>query len=167
MMKEIYYLDTNICIYHFRHPSGAAADKINFYGNSYIDERVVQVEEYVQTIIDSCIKYNKHIQKLLGININNYKQLSGKYKIGGINSYGKEYMLNTNVLLFEGEYKNRKRNGQGKEYNILEELIYEGGYINGKRDGYGLEYNNKGELIFEGEYKNGKRWKGYGKVKIQ
>ena len=111
------------------------------------------------------IKYNKHIQKLLGININNYKQLSGKYKIGGINSYGKEYMLNTNVLLFEGEYKNKKRNGEGKEYNILEELIYEGGYINGKRDGYGLEYNNKGELIFEGEYKNGKRWKGYGKDK--
>ena len=109
------------------------------------------------------IKYNKKIQNLLGIDINNYKELSGKYKIDGINSYGKEYILNTNILLFEGEYLNKKRNGEGKEYNYFGELIYEGGYINGKRERWGLEYDDKGELIFEGEYKNGKRWIGYGK----
>ena len=28
-MKKVYYLDTNICIYHFRHPSGVVADKLD------------------------------------------------------------------------------------------------------------------------------------------
>ena len=32
------------------------------------------------------------------------------------NGNGKEYILNTNALLFEGEYLNGKRNGKGKEY---------------------------------------------------
>ena len=35
-------------------------------------------------------------------------------------------------LIFEGEYKNGRRNGKGKEYrNGI--LMFEGEYINGKR----------------------------------
>ena len=48
-----------------------------FYGNTYIDERVVPVEEYVQTIIDSCIQYNKHIFFFLP---NNFMDLDTKTK---------------------------------------------------------------------------------------
>jgi len=28
----------------------------------------------------------------------------------------KEYILNTNILIFEGEYLNGKRSGKGREY---------------------------------------------------
>ena len=37
------------------------------------------------------LKYNKFYHKLMGININNYQELSGKIIIGGVNGYGKEY----------------------------------------------------------------------------
>ena len=82
------------------------------------------------------IIYNKHLQNELGINIENYKAISKKYKIGGKNGKGKEYIKNTNKLIFEGEYLKGKRNGQGKEF-----------YKNGK-------------IIFEGEYSNGEKWNG-------
>ena len=32
------------------------------------------------------------------------------------NGKGKEYKLNTDILLFKGEHKNWKRNGKGIEY---------------------------------------------------
>ena len=52
--------------------------------------------------------------------------------------------------IFEGEYKNGKRNGKGKEY-IKNKLIFEGEYLNGKKNGNGKEYNEEGKIIFEGE----------------
>ena len=61
------------------------------------------------------IKYNKFFQKLFGLNIEYYKKVSEKYKINGINGFGREYSK-YNSLLFEGEYLNGKRNGKGKEY---------------------------------------------------
>ena len=54
------------------------------------------------------IIYNKHLQKEQGINIEDYKKISGKYKICE-NRKGKEYLLNINILIYEGEYLNKKR----------------------------------------------------------
>ena len=42
---------------------------------------------------------NKEIQKLISINIEDYKKLSGRYKIVEKNGKGKEYSLKTNILL--------------------------------------------------------------------
>ena len=39
------------------------------------------------------IKYNKYFQSLFSINIENYKNISGKYKENGINGFGKEFSL--------------------------------------------------------------------------
>ena len=103
------------------------------------------------------IIYNKNIQKNFDIDITNYKFLSGRYKIVDKNRKGQEFYGSNDVLAFEGEYKNGKRNGKGKEYNINGNLIFEGEYKNGKRNGKGKEYSTDGDLIFEGEYKNGKR----------
>ena len=47
----------------------------------------------------------------------------------------KIYKLNTNILLFEGEYLNGKRNGKGKEYFYNSELKFEGEYLNGEKKG--------------------------------
>ena len=106
------------------------------------------------------IKYSKYFQKQLSINIEYYKKISGKYKIDGINGPGKEYALNTNVLIFEGEYLKGKRNGNGKEYYENGTKKFEGEYANGKRNGKGKEYNANGYLLFEGECLNDKKWNG-------
>jgi len=58
------------------------------------------------------IVYNKEFQKMCSIDIKDYKKLSGKYKIGEKEGKGKEYIINTNILIFEGEYKNGIRNGK-------------------------------------------------------
>jgi len=54
------------------------------------------------------VMYNKQFQKLLLVDIKNYKKMSGKYKIGGKNGKGKEYLIDSNKLIFEGEYLNGK-----------------------------------------------------------
>ena len=71
------------------------------------------------------IIYNKQLQKKLGVDIEDYKKTSGKYKIGNKNGKGQEFNGSNEQLLFEGEYKNGKRNGKGKEYND-DKLIFEG-----------------------------------------
>ena len=53
------------------------------------------------------IKYNKKFQKILNINIVNYKAFSGKYIVYDDNQKGKkgkEIDIYNNTLIFEGEY---------------------------------------------------------------
>ena len=66
------------------------------------------------------------MQKLLDNNINDYQNMSGKYKIGEKNGKGKGYILHTFRLIFEGEYVNGKKNGKWKEYYENDELKFEG-----------------------------------------
>ena len=106
------------------------------------------------------IIYNKKYQNILDINIEHFKKNSGKFKIMENNKFGKEYdykeyISGKKILLFEGEYINKKRNGYGKEYKY-NELIYKGNYVNGKRNGYGEEYKYN-ELIYNGDHLNDKR----------
>ena len=120
------------------------------------------------------IIYNKHFQKIFEVDIENYKKVSGRYRVGKRNGKGCEYKLNTKILIFEGEYRNWKRNGKGKEYHSNGKIKYEGEYLNGKkwngevfRDN-GLKdfeikngvkkYNDRSK--FEGEYLDGERWNG-------
>ena len=65
------------------------------------------------------IIYHKKMQKELKINIEDYKIISGKYKLGGKNGKGSEYIINTNTLIFEGEYLNGKRNEKGKNIIVM------------------------------------------------
>ena len=87
------------------------------------------------------VAYNKELQKKFLIDIEDYKNISGKYKIGEKNGKGREYIINTKRLIFEGEYLNGKRNGKGKEFNFDGLLRFEGEYFNGKRRGKGKEYD--------------------------
>ena len=109
------------------------------------------------------VKTNKDFQKIIDINIINYKLFAGKHLIYEENGKGKEYSLFNNKLIFEGEYLNGKKNGKGKEYNYDGKLTFEGEYLNGERNGKGKEYNYRNELIFVGEYLNGKKWNGIAK----
>ena len=64
------------------------------------------------------IIYNKKLQKKININIEYYKKISKKYKIEGITGKGKEYDIDTNRLLFEGEYLDGKK--MEKEKNLIQ-----------------------------------------------
>ncbi len=44
------------------------------------------------------IIYNKQLQKEQGIDIEDYKSISGKYKIDGIFGLGREYKIKTNEM---------------------------------------------------------------------
>ena len=73
---------------------------------------------------------------------------------------GKGYDKNGNII-----YEVINGNGTVKEYKEYDEgdiLVFEGEYLNGKRNGKGKEYDYKGRVMFEGEYLNGKRWNGKG-----
>jgi antitoxin component YwqK of YwqJK toxin-antitoxin module len=121
---------------------------------------------------------NKSLQTKVGLDIEDYKKISGKYLEGDRNGYRKEYLLETRELVFEGEYLNGKRNGIGIEY--YSDIIIEGKYLNGKiigkkvydkennmlmrieENGEGEEYYKNGKLLFKGEYFNLKKWSGVG-----
>ena len=134
-------------------------NKINSY---YITNHILNYIEEKKRL--TLIKFNKNIQKNLGIEINYYKKISGKYIIFDENGKGKEYLIETNSLIFNGEYLNRKRNGKGTEYYSDGKIKFEGGYLNGEKHGKGKEYlNYDGRLIYKGEFFEGKRWKGKGK----
>ena len=62
------------------------------------------------------VKYNKNLQKVIDINLNNYKFFSGRYIINLPNGITKEYNGYNDELIFIGEYLNGRRNGKGKEF---------------------------------------------------
>jgi len=64
-------------------------------------------------------------------------------------------------LIYEGEYKDGKKNGKGKEY-LNSNLIFDGYYLNDKRCNGLAKIIYKDKLLFEGEIKNGKIWNGKG-----
>ena len=72
---------------------------------------------------------SKKIRNKLLINIEDYKLESKKYKVGPKNGYGKEFKLNTDILIFEGEYLEGKKNGIGKEYYDNGKIKFEGEYL--------------------------------------
>ena len=109
------------------------------------------------------IKYNKYLQSDLKITLIDYKNVSGKYIIYDGKGRGEEFSADNDHLLFEGEYKNGKRNGSGIEYHeYWSSILFKGEYKNGKRNGKGKEYQIYGKKRFEGEYFNGKKWNGFG-----
>ena len=137
-------------------------ENIKSYLNSEKSIKSVYIFKEIFSFLDkktlfNIINYNKQWQNALKINIENYKKLSGKYKIGKKYGRGKVYKLNTNILLFEGEYLNGKKNGNGKEYYYKSKLIFDWEYLNGEKTGKGKEYSYNGKLEYEGEYLNGER----------
>ena len=63
------------------------------------------------------LKYNKHLQNKIDINLINYKFFSRKYIIFEKNGIVKEYDKYDDNLILEGEYLNGKRNGKRKDYD--------------------------------------------------
>ena len=81
--------------------------------SSFIIKQVFSLLNRKQIL--NMVMYNKELQKVLLIDIKDYKKVSGKYKIGEKNGKGREYTIYKNKLIYEGEYLNGKRNGKGIE----------------------------------------------------
>ena len=124
------------------------------------------------------IKYNKIFQNAIGINLYNYKLLSGKYIKYETKDTVKIYDMITNSLLYEGGFLKGKKNGKGKEYHFFE-YNFEGEFLDGQRNGKGKElryiyvpyFPNEGlnllegfrmksilHVDLEGEFLNDKKW---------
>ena len=120
------------------------------------------------------MKYNKNLQNLMDLNLDYYKRYSGKYIVIIINKKVEEYNASDGKLIYDGEYLNGKRNGEGIEYDFEGSIIFEGEFKNGRRwngkvkfkdenyeikngNGKVKEYNNNSKLIYEGEYINRER----------
>ena len=108
----------------------------------------------------SLIIYNKKIQKKLKIDIENYKKASQRYRIIGDNGKGQEFLINTNYLIFEGEYKNGKKHGIGYEYYYNKNLALDKEYLNWEKREKNKNDYFKGNLKFEGIYYEGKKMSG-------
>ena len=125
------------------------------------------------------INYNKVLQDKFDFTIDDYKENAKKIKVGGFNGYGKEYLSNTNTLIFECKYLKGKRNGKGIEYYENGGIKSKGEYLNGEifngigydkkgkeivrfHNGIARELYDNGSVKFEGKYLNGKRWNGKG-----
>ena len=73
---------------------------------------------------------------------------------------GKGFDENGNIV-----YELKNGNGKVKEYySFGENIIFEGEYLNGLKEGNGKVFfiDKEKKLIFEGVYRNGKRWNGKG-----
>ena len=112
------------------------------------------------------IKYTKILQKRINLDLNDYKDYSGRYIIfeSKERRKGKEYD-NNGRLIYCGEYLDGKKHGTGEEYYNSGYIKFKGKYKNNQRV-FGQEFNRE-EMVFEGEFKKGKRWKGKGKEIIR
>ena len=111
------------------------------------------------------INHNNILYKKLDIDIEFIKKISGKYRKSRLKGkgIGKEYSLEEDILIFEGEYLNGKKNGHGKEFYLNGDIKFEGDYLNGRRNGKGKEFDYENKLKFEGNYSQGLRH-GFGKT---
>ena len=160
----------------------------NGKGKEFFKGSLVFEGEYVNGVKNGKgKKYEGHNLKFEGEYLYGYKR-KGKDYINGILEFEGEYLFGKkwegkgydkngnviyelingngnireyniwNILIFEGDVINGKKNGKGKEYNYHEGyLIFEGEYLNDLRNGKGKEYDAKGNLIFEGKYLNGEK----------
>jgi antitoxin component YwqK of YwqJK toxin-antitoxin module len=120
----------------------------------YIVKRITSfIKESKKLIMIKCCK---KLQKHWKINIDDYKRVSGKYIKFEDDGTITEYIINSNIVIFKGEYLKGKKNGKGVEYFQNNKIKFEGEYLNGKKNGIGKEYNKKG-LVYEGEYLDGKK----------
>ena len=92
--------------------------------SSFILKKIFDNVDYKQKL--NSIRFNVKQQRKLGLNLNDYKRLSGKYRIVEGNEL-QIYNIINDELLFIGKYSNGKKNGEGREYilNSLKLIVVE------------------------------------------
>ena len=124
------------------------------------------------------IIYNKSLQDKLNINSEKFKKESNKILLIDENGFGKIMHQTNKFVFFEGKFENGKKNGKGKEYQIImselkkkntkilipnekqlndyfRKYVFKDGCKRDKIDYKGKEFIFEIKLKFEGEYLNG------------
>ena len=70
-----------------------------------------------------------------------------------------EYLIDSNILVFKGFYREEYRNGPGEEYYINGQVKFQGNYVNGGKE-LGKEFFWNGVLQYDGNYINNRKWNG-------
>ena len=92
-----------------------------------------------------------------------FRPLEGGYIDANGNSQGTFIVHYATGNVFEGNYENDLRNGNGK-YTWSDGSVYEGNWENDYQNGYG-KYTWSNGHVYEGNYENGAR-NGYGKLTL-
>ena len=135
--------------------------QINNIKSIYIFKKVFSfLEEKTKLLL---LNHNKKIQNILKIDIESFKKVSQRYRIIFESGTGLEFLINTNYLIFEGEYKDGKKHGRGYEYYYNKDLSLDEEYLNWqkKEKNKNIDYF-KGNLKFKGQYFKGKIISGKG-----
>ena len=103
--------------------------------------------EYFKGYFENGVLNGNGIQKLL-----NGCSFEGNFIKGIKNGFGKE---DSDEFIYEGEYKNDQKNGNGKMYFKLLHDSYEGNFVNNNINGNGI-YKWKNGDCYEGNFENGK-----------
>ena len=88
----------------------AELKEIKYIGNirsQYIRKEVFTFLEEKQIL--KLIVYNKKFQNIFKVNIGNYKKVLGICRIVEKDGKGRDYIVDTNKLIFLGEYTNDKK----------------------------------------------------------
>ena len=102
---------------------------INMIKSIYIVKKILAYLETDKKLV--LIRYNKKFSLNLGYTIDDFKNLCKRYVIYGKNGKGKEYIMNSNIKIFEGQYVNGIIwYGVGKLYKCGNQLVYEGELFN-------------------------------------
>ena len=134
--------------------------KINSIKSIYILEKVFSLlDKKIELLL---LNHNKKIQNKLKINIESFKKLSQRYRIIIDKRICREFLKNTNYLIFEGEFKDGKKHGKGEEYYYNIDLALDEEYLNWQKREKNKNNYFKGNLKFRGEYFEGKIINGEG-----
>lgn len=84
----------------------------------------------------------------------------GQFRDGA--PHGKGRWFSGGRLIYDGDWKAGRMEGNGKQYGADGKIVYQGMLVNGVRQGYGLAYNTSGGVLYEGNWAHGVR-SGFGK----
>ena len=127
----------------------------NGYGVEYDEnEKPVRYCIYKEGIIERTVKEFKE-NTIVVYNEEGQKVYEGGYKKNRSLNYppegqGRQFM--NNIMIYNGEFRNGKREGHGCSYYMNRTLKYEGDWMNDKANGRGKFNNEEGLMIAEGEF---------------
>ena len=115
-------------------------------------------------LIENIKEINNRIQSLFGDHVSIEEHTNEdtiksdiKYKFIDSNIYGYGKYKYDDDKIYEGDWKDYKKDGHGTLYFSDGKIEYEGNWKDDKKDGHGISYYSNGHKKYEGYWKDGKK----------
>jgi len=126
---------------------------------SHADEiSILQTYDESENLIMS---YNGQLRASKSRELIYYNQITPRFNQGGdlgVDYYyasGRHRVVYQNLDVYEGEWRDGLRHGQGILYDANGNMRYEGEWQHGRRHGKGTSYHENGNMEYEGTWENG------------